>query len=108
LTEQAFNDIQKIEIYLSSFSKKYALNFSSLIIEKGLSLKSMPRRGRIIPELNLIDFREVTLKGYRILYHIFQNSEIHILTIHPISPVFVAGTPGIKNRIILIDIFVLR
>lgn len=56
-SNQAFEDILKIESYLSTFSPAYARSFSSMIIEKGSSLASFPKRGRVIAELNREDFR---------------------------------------------------
>ncbi len=84
-SNQAFEDILKIESYLATFSSTYANSFSTMIIEKGNSLSSFPRRGRVIIELNRDDFRELIIKEYRLMYHILDNQRIEIFAIHPCS-----------------------
>lgn len=84
-SNQAFEDILKIESYLSTFSPAYARSFSSMIIDKGSSLASFPKRGRVIAELNREDFRELIIKEYRLMYHILDSQRVEIIAIHPSS-----------------------
>ncbi len=90
-TNQAFEDILKIESYLSIFSSNYAHSFSSMMIEKGNSLSSFPKRGRVIAELNRDDFRELIVKEYRLMYHILDTQRVEIIAIHPCSSPLSSG-----------------
>ncbi len=84
-SNQAFEDILKIESYLTAFSLVYAHSFSTMIIEKGNSLAVFPKGGRVIVELNREDFRELIIKDYRLMYHILDNQRVEIVAIHPCS-----------------------
>lgn len=44
-------------------------------------LKTMPRIGRIVPELKSYDFREVIYRNYRIVYRIVDDENIEILSV---------------------------
>jgi plasmid stabilization system protein ParE len=46
-----------------------------------------PESGRIVPELNEQDVREVIHRPYRIVYRVIQN-EVHIITVHHAARMF--------------------
>ena len=43
------------------------------IVRRGRQLSDFPRSGRIIPEFQLQNLREVLEQGYRILYEVFPD-----------------------------------
>jgi len=45
-------------------------------------LERFPRSGKVVPELNRDDVREVIAPPYRIVYRIVGDSNIHTLTVH--------------------------
>ena len=46
-----------------------------------LKLEMFPRLGRVVPEIDREDIREIILGKYRIIYHIIAE-EVEIITIH--------------------------
>jgi len=80
-TEQSLNDLDNIAEYISKNSYKYAKITLNKIFSKVEILKTNPKIGRIVPELQDEQFRELINGNYRIIYKIIDFS-IEILTIH--------------------------
>ena len=80
-TPQALEDIEAICAYIARDSNYYARMFASQIIEKASTLESFPKAGRIVPESNREDVREMIHGSYRIIYRLI-NDEVQILTVH--------------------------
>ncbi len=57
-----------------------AENWVNTIFETVENLSEFPESGRMVPELNRNDIREIIKGNYRIIYKVL-NDEIHILTI---------------------------
>ena len=79
-THEALNRLIEIEEYISEDSPTRAQKFTNQIIQKAESLKKHPKKGRIVAEFSIPDFRELIYKNYRIVYIIKQDS-IEILTV---------------------------
>jgi plasmid stabilization system protein ParE len=45
-------------------------------------LKSHPQAGRVVPEIESEEIRELIEGSYRIIYKVVSNSNVDILTIH--------------------------
>lgn len=60
-TEQANNDIDTIIEFLAAQSQNYAKIQVQRIIEKVELLEKMPRLGRVVPELEYPNVREVLI-----------------------------------------------
>jgi len=86
-TDRALKDLEDIGDYISKDSIVYARNFVSKLFKSPVLLKKMPRAGRIVPELNREDVRELIRGNYRIVY-IIKESSIEILTVHHSSREF--------------------
>lgn len=67
---QVRDDLHDIAAYIAKDSPRYASAVVSRILAAGLSLKTLPWRGRVVPELGLDDHREVYVHEYRIIYRI--------------------------------------
>ena len=80
-TPQALEDVEAICTYIARDSNYYARMFASQIIEKASTLESFPKAGRIVPESNREDVREMIHGSYRIIYRLI-NDEVQILTVH--------------------------
>lgn len=76
----SINDLQQIKTYISQGSPHYALVFISNIFHATKKLNIFPLSGRITPEFNREDIREIIFRNYRIIYHL-QNETITILTV---------------------------
>lgn len=61
-------DLQDIETYIARDSVVYAMRTVDNIISAVERLEDHPRSGRMVPEFNWDDMREVILGSYRIVY----------------------------------------
>ena len=59
----------------------YARIFASQIVEKASVLESFPKVGRVVPESNREDTREILYGNYRIVYRL-ESDDVQILTVH--------------------------
>lgn len=76
--EKRLYDIYKRIAQESSFyGRQTVLN----IVKRSKILETLPRIGRIVPEFNRDDIREVFHKNYRVVYRIVSDTRIDILTI---------------------------
>ena len=57
----------------------------ALIFEKEILIIAHPEIGRIVPELNNKNIREIIYRNFRIIYVIFDLQRVSILTIHESS-----------------------
>ncbi|MFA6360526.1 MAG: type II toxin-antitoxin system RelE/ParE family toxin [Dysgonamonadaceae bacterium] len=81
-TFQAKGDLKNIAEYISKDSKLYAKLQITRLKTRTRILKAQPRSGKIVPEINIDNIRELTEGSYRIIYKIVENNQIDILTIH--------------------------
>ncbi|MBK9106931.1 MAG: type II toxin-antitoxin system RelE/ParE family toxin [Saprospiraceae bacterium] len=78
----AKTDLKEIYLYISKDSKKYA-KFQVLRIQRKISLlRKNILIGKILPELNRPDIRELIEGHYRIVYKVIHSNQVHILLIH--------------------------
>jgi toxin ParE1/3/4 len=80
-TEQAVFDLKDIKFYISKDSKYYAQKTIAHIRFRTQILKTFPKSGRIIPEIEVENYRELIEGNYRILYKIVNETRIDILSI---------------------------
>ena len=79
--EKASSHLQTIHYSIAKDSKIYATRFIISLINATTTLKTMPRLGRIVPELKSYGFREVIYRNYRIVYRIIGGKNIEILAV---------------------------
>jgi toxin ParE1/3/4 len=77
---EALNDIEEIYNFIEKDSKYYAINFVTKIIKSIDLLEAFPEIGRIVPEYDDEQLREIIYRNYRIVYRI-SNKYIEIVTI---------------------------
>lgn len=65
-TDHALSQLRHIHTYIAQDSPFYAKRVSETLVLKTLGLDELPRRGRIVPELNDKTVRELSLYSYRI------------------------------------------
>jgi toxin ParE1/3/4 len=70
ISPRARDDLRVIVRFIARHNKEAALQFGKLLIEKALSLESLPLRGRVVPEANETTVRELVFKSYRIIYQV--------------------------------------
>ncbi len=76
----ASTDLQEIEDFIARDSVFHAVTFVDCIVESTATLLKTPHIGRVVPEFNRQDLREVIFRGYRIVY-LVQNEEVLILRV---------------------------
>lgn len=81
-TDQAINDLGNIGDYISENSEKYAKLTVKKLFEKTTTLSTYPKAGRVVPEKNDENVRELIEGNYRIIYEIVSAEQINILTVH--------------------------
>lgn len=79
-TEPAVADLESIRDYIKKDSEYYASRFVERIIEAVENLKRFPEIGRIVPEAEEENIRELLFYNYRIMYRL-ETERILILTI---------------------------
>ena len=80
--ERAIDDLTSIAEYSSRYSDTYASSIVSKLFNKVDILKNMPRVGRIVPEKNDENIREMIEGNYRIIYEIKGDDKIEVLLVH--------------------------
>lgn len=70
----------EIAEYISRDNPIAAEKWVDTVFSKVEQLKSFPESGRIVPEINSKDFRELIYGNYRIIYRV-EKTQISILTI---------------------------
>lgn len=79
-TITAYKDLQSIVEFIAEDSPYYAMSFYEDVMNKAQTLKDFPLRGRIVPETDDQNRREIFIHRYRIIYKI-QNENVIISTI---------------------------
>ncbi len=97
-TEDAINDLINIGEYIELDSIKYASVIVNSIFSYAEILKISPKAGRIVPEFQKNNIRELIKGNYRIVYNIVTRERLDILTIHHCKRI-------LSNNSALLDLF---
>ncbi len=81
-TFQAKDDLKTIAEYIKLDSVRYAKLQVIKIKTRTHILKLHPQAGRVVPEIESEEIRELIEGNYRIIYKVVSSSNIDILTIH--------------------------
>jgi len=81
-TDQAVEDLTNIAEFIRKDSEKYARITVKNIRDRASQLKRFPTSGKIVPEIEKTEIRELIFGNYRIIYKIFSSTRIDILTVH--------------------------
>ena len=81
-TPQAKHDLIAIAECIAQDSKKYARIQIQRLRDRTRQLSNFPESGRVVPEFEDIQVREVISSNYRIIYRLIPEERIDILTIH--------------------------
>ena len=80
-TKKSLKDLRAINDYISLDPSFYAARFISKLISRVDQLIEFPESGRMVPEKNVNEIRELIEGNYRIFYRL-QKEKITILRIH--------------------------
>jgi len=79
---QALHDLDGAEAYYLEVSPSYASVFVASVIQRVQQLARMPELGRIVPEIEDQQIRELVHRGYRIIYFYDDDAKsVEILTL---------------------------
>lgn len=81
-TEPGLDDLQAIRDYIARDSETYAGDFVENILSAVERLSTFPRIGRVVPEADVPDIRELIFRGYRIMYRVDQDVVQVLAVIH--------------------------
>ncbi len=81
-TLTAYKDLQNIVEYISQDSTYYALAFYDDVMDTTQTLNDFPQRGRVVPEMDDPEMREIFIHRYRLIYQIHNDTIIIQTIIH--------------------------
>jgi len=76
----AVDRVSAIAEYIAQDNPTEAENWINTVFTKVEQLKSFPENGRIVPETNFQNIRELIYSNYRIIYRI-EEKQISVLTV---------------------------
>ena len=75
-------DLKEIFDYISLDSKRYAKLQVNRIRKRTSILKSQPRVGKMVDEIEIPEIRELIQGNYRIVYRVVNDNLVHIIMVH--------------------------
>lgn len=78
----AGNDLQDIEDFIARDSVLHAVAFVDSLVESAETLLKNSHIGRVVPEFNRNDLRELIFRGYRIVYLVQDNEVVVLRVVH--------------------------
>ena len=81
-TQPAKDDLRAIYDYIAMDSRFYAANTVRNIVERAAAIFSSPQIGRVVPELEVKEIREVFIYSYRLIYQILPDRLAILAIIH--------------------------
>ena len=80
-TQRALYDLEDIADYISKDSVKYASLTLEKLIDTASIIELNPLIGRIVPETNDKNIREIIKGNYRVIYFLSNDQAANILTV---------------------------
>lgn len=81
-TESALSQLQAIYDYIAQTSPEYALRMIDRLTRRSIQIAEFPFSGRMVPEYELNEVREVLEWPYRIIYLIeSEQSRVEVLAV---------------------------
>jgi plasmid stabilization system protein ParE len=77
---QALRDLEAIRRFIARDSPAAARRWVARLQDRAGAAASAPLAGRVVPEFDRADVREVFLSSYRIVYRVI-GGEMHVLTV---------------------------
>ena len=83
-SNEATDDLAAIHDYFANDSPEYATKTVKRILQRARQIANFPFSGRMVPELNNQDIRELIEGSYRIIY-VTLPQEVRVLTVYHTS-----------------------
>lgn len=81
-SQRARTDVQHLRDYIAQDSPFYARQFIERLLKRIDALPDFPHRGRVVPEAEREDIREIIHQGYRIIYRTTPDHLLIITVLH--------------------------
>jgi addiction module RelE/StbE family toxin len=81
-SRRALNDLEDIAEYIAADSPTYARNVIKKIVSQTRMLAQFPRSGRMVPEYDDENVRELIVYSYRIIYRLQENEVVIAAVVH--------------------------
>ncbi|NBB87131.1 MAG: type II toxin-antitoxin system RelE/ParE family toxin [Bacteroidetes bacterium] len=93
-TPRAYADLEAIGDYYAQEAPGYAETVVRKLLGATEQLESFPASGRMVPEIEDEDLREVIYRNYRIIYmHLLEEDKVEVLSVVHASR-HLGGLPG--------------
>ena len=79
-TDSAIAQLQAIHDYLGQTSPEYALRIVDRLTRRSIQISAFPYSGRVVPEYESDEIREVIEGRYRIIYNV-EATKVNVLAI---------------------------
>lgn len=79
---EALADLEALADYISKDSAFYAAAFIQEVLDAARTINRFPKRGRIAPELDNPNVRELLVREYRIIYGIEEARIVILALVH--------------------------
>lgn len=87
------DELDKISDYHAVHSPSYAAKLLKDIFDAEKQIARFPASGRVVPEANISTFREVIVRGYRVIYAHVDYERVDILGVRH-SSIPLTNFPG--------------
>lgn len=77
-TEPAIQDLQDLRDYIAYDSDIHAASFVSSILVRVEQLEKFPLMGRVVPEAQTDNIREIIYRTYRIIYRVSEQRSMFL------------------------------
>ena len=82
-TDQALDDLDAVCQFIARDSTHIAEVFAARVMSAVEQLEDFPESGRVVPEINRPDVREIFVYAYRIMYRVQPtHRQVQILTVY--------------------------
>jgi len=79
-TDAALDQLEAIRDYLSQTSPEYARRVVERLVNRSAQIAAFPRSGRVVPEYEIDEVRQVIERSYRLIY-LVKEEQVEILAI---------------------------
>lgn len=83
-TKLALKDLDSIHDFIAQDSEVYAKKFTEKLIARVQQLQEFPQSGRVVPEFDNTEIRELIEGNYRLVYKVSSMS-VNIIRVHHAS-----------------------
>jgi addiction module RelE/StbE family toxin len=79
-TDAALNQLEAIRDYLAQTSPDYARRVVERLVNRSEQIAAFPRSGRMVPEYEIDEVRQVVESSYRVIY-LIKEEQVEILAV---------------------------